>query len=580
MESRKQPPKYRILLVATVLLAAFVLLIVQLIRWQVLDRDRVLPPQASAPTVSQRRGPQRGTILERSGQPLALDTYRWEIWVQPSLVRPDQAPALTSQLVQALGPDLTMAPSELLQLLASGDTTTHTLARRAPELAGEAIRAWPSGERRAIGMRPYPTRFYPQRSLAAHILGFVNDEPNAYYGVEEHYDDYLKQLGSPFHKTDPNVQVLYNQLPAEWQEYLPSDTGQDLVLTIDRRAQFMVEHVLAKALGQYQAEGGSIIVMDPRTGAILAMASLPSYDPNRFGTTSTDTVLVNPAISKPYEPGSVFKVITMAAGIDAGLITPDTVISDTVAFEYFGQPIQNWDRQGMGPITIRQVLIGSRNVPTAKVAVGLGESMFYQYVRRFGFGQLTEVDLANESAGTVKVPGDPLWSPIDLATNSFGQALAATPLQVAVATSVIANGGVLVRPHILEAMVYRGQVIRPETTVVRRVIRPETAQAVRDMMVDVVAQGSSNARVSGYAIGGKSGTAQVAIEGGYSATETVHSFVGFAPADDPQVLVLVKLDKPKANPWAESTAAPTFAEVMRQMMVILNVGPEQVAGEP
>jgi cell division protein FtsI/penicillin-binding protein 2 len=563
-----------------VLLVGFLLLIAQLVRWQVLDRDRVLPPQASAAAEPKKRGPQRGTVVERHGQPLALDTYRWEIWAQPSLVDPEQAPELTSKLVQTLGPELSMAPSELLQLLSSGDARTYTLARRAPELAGEAIRAWTGGERRGIGMRPYPIRFYPQRALAAHILGFVNDEPNAYYGIEEHYDDYLRQLGTPFQKTDPSVQALYRQLPVEWQEYLPSDTGQDMVLTIDLRAQFMVERALAKALGKYQAEAGTIIVLDPHTGAILAMASLPSYDPNRFGTTSTDKVLVDPAISKQYEPGSVFKVVTMAAGIDAGLITPDTVITDTVAFEYFGQAIQNWDRQSKGPITVREVLIGSRNVPTAKVAVALGDSLFYQYVRRFGFGQLTEVDLANEAPGTVKVPGDPFWSPFDLATNSFGQALAATPLQVAVATSVIANGGVLVRPHILEAMVYRGQVIRPETTVVRRVIKPETAAAMRDIMVDVVAVGSANAKVSGYAVAGKSGTAQVAIEGGYSATETIHTFVGFAPADSPQVVVLVKLDKPKSHPWAESTAAPTFAEVIRQMMILLNVAPEQVAGQP
>jgi cell division protein FtsI/penicillin-binding protein 2 len=546
----------------------------------VLDRERVLPPQASAAGVPQARGPQRGTILEATGQPLALDIYRWEIWVQPSLVRPDQAPELTSRLVQTLGPDLGMAPSELLQLLNSGDTGTHTLARRAPELVGETIRSWPSSDRRGIGLRPYPIRFYPQRSLGAHVMGFVNNEPNAYYGVEEHYDDYLKQLGTTFQKTDPSVQALYGQLPVSWQEYLPSDTGQDLVLTVDRRAQYMVERVLATALGKYQAEAGTIIVLEPHTGAILAMASLPTYDPNRFGTTSTDTVLVDPAISKQYEPGSVFKVITMAAGVDAGLITPDTVITDTVAFEYYGQPIQNWDRQSRGPITIRETLIGSRNVPTAKVAVALGDSLFYQYVRRFGFGQLTEVDLANEAAGTLKVPGDPLWSPFDLATNAFGQALAVTPLQVAVATAVIANGGVLVRPHVLEAMVYRGQVIKPETTVVRRVIKPETAATVRDMMVAVVAEGSANARVSGYVVAGKSGTAQVAIEGGYSATETIHSFVGFAPAEDPQVVVLVKLDKPKTNPWAESTAAPTFAEVIRQMMALLDVPPEQVAGQP
>jgi cell division protein FtsI/penicillin-binding protein 2 len=424
-----------------------------------------------------------------------------------------------------------------------------------------------------------PMRYYPQRSLAAHVIGFVNDEPNAYYGVEQQYSNYLLSANSSFQESAPLTQEAYESLPRIWQRYLPSDVGQDLVLTIDRRIQFMVEQILADAIGRYAAESGTVIIIKPNTGAILAMASLPAYDPNRYGT-SNDTVLIDPAISKQYEPGSVFKVITMAAGIDAGLITPDTIITDTKVLDYGDQEIQNWDKIGLGPITVTETLRRSRNVPTAQVAIKMGESLFYQYVRRFGFGQLTEVDLANESPGTVKVPGNPLWSQSDLATNSFGQGLAVTPLQVATAISVIANGGVLVRPHVAEAMVYQGQVLEPGSAVVRRVIKPDTASLMKDLMVDVVENGTKTAQIDGYTVAGKTGTAQIAIEGGYHLTQTIHSFVGFVPAEDPQFVALVKLDKPRAYAWAESTAAPTFAELASRILYLLNVPPKQVAAQP
>lgn len=582
MEINPQVSKRRIGLVVIALLLAFILLIAQLVRWQVIERKRMLPLHATSAVTddNKNRGPERGIILDKSGQLLAIDAYRWEIWVQPSQVEPAEVADLTSKLVAALGSELRMTPVELQQVLASGSTTSYTLARRAPQAVGETIRSWERADRKAIGLKAVPVRFYPQHALAAHVMGFVNDEPKAYYGVEERYDDYLKGLGTPFLKSDPWIQSTYSQLPEAWQQFLPSETGQDLVLTIDRRVQYRVERILANAIGKYRALSGTIIVMDPTTGAILAMASLPTYDPNRYGTTVDTKVLVDPAISQQYEPGSVFKVVTMASAIDAGLITPDTVITDTEKFEYSGEPVQNWDRKGLGPITIRETLIKSRNVPTAQVAVKMGESLFYQYVRRFGFDQLTEVDLANESPGNVKVPGDPLWSPFDLATNSFGQGLAVTPLQVVTAVSVIANGGLLVRPHVTEAMIYRGQVIKPGTTVVRRVIKPETAAAVRSMMVDVVENGTKTAQVAGYTIAGKTGTAQIATETGYHPTETIHSFVGFAPAENPKFVALVKLDKPRASPWAEYTAAPTFAELTRELMFLLGVPPNQVAIRP
>lgn len=579
MPTPNRSPRVRIGLVAIALLLAFIVLIVQLVRWQVFDRNRVLPAEAAAIGEVQKRGPGRGIILDRTGEPLAMDVYRWEVWIQTSLVSPENAGSLSNNLAQVLGPQLRMPVDKLQQAIASREQEIIILTKHASEAVAEAISNWESIDRRGVGLLAVPMRYYPQRSLAAHLLGFVNDEPNAYYGVEQQYNDYLRSVDMTFLKTNQHVKAAYSQLPEMWQHYLPSEVGQDLVLTIDRRVQYLTEQALANAIGRYRAESGTIIIMDPQSGRILAMASLPAYDPNRYGTTN-ETVLIDPAISKQYEPGSVFKVITMAAGIDAGLVTADTILTDTQTLEYGDQIIQNWDRTGLGPITIREALTKSRNVVTAQVAIKLGESLFYQYVRRFGFGLLTEVDLGNESPGTVKVPGDPLWSQSDLATNSFGQGLAVTPIQLVTAVSAIANGGTLVQPRVVQAMIYRGQIIEPERTAVRRVIKQETADAVRKIMTDVVNDGTRGARIEGYTVAGKTGTAQVAIEGGYHPTQTIHSFVGFVPAEDPQLVFLVKLDKPKAYAWAESTAVPTFAELARQVLYLLNIPPSPVASLP
>lgn len=569
----------RILTVAVAFLAAFLVLMVQLVRWQLVDRKGLIPAAAAAsidPLVSR----QRGTIVDRNGEPLAMDIYRWEIWVEPKLVSPGRAEALSLKLAEALGPLLTMSPAELREAIVSRQMPFVTLTKHAPPEVATAIAAWDESERYGVGMAAVPVRYYPQGPLTAHLIGFVNERPQAYYGVEEKYTDYLRPAnGSPFFQSAPGVQAAYNRLPWEWRRYLPSPVGQDLVLCVDRRVQYAAEQVLSDAIGRYRADSGTIVVIEPDTGCLLAMVSLPTYDPNRYST-SNPAVLADPAISRQYEPGSVIKVFTMAAGIDAGLITPDTVITDTNTLEYGDRTIQNWDRSGLGPITVREALIKSRNVPTAQVAIRLGESLFYQYLSRFGFGHLTEVDLANESPGTLKRPGDPLWSRSDLATNSFGQGMAATPLQVVAAVASIANGGQLLQPRVVRTMLYRGQVIERPRTVVRRTVKPETAAAVRAMMVDVVEQGTRSARVPGYTVAGKTGTAQIAIEGRYHPTETIHSFVGFLPAENPQLAILVKLDKPRTHAWAESTAAPTFAELARYLVYLLNIPPAPVANRP
>lgn len=580
MISRTSPPRTRVALIALALLLGFILLVTQLIRWQVLQRSDFVPSPGksaqAAPAAALSSGLDRGTITDANGVPLAFDTYRWEVWVEPQLVPKDEQQTLAASLVELLGPSLRLTPDELLQTLRAREPGIVMLTRQGSQEAGETIYGW---NRQDVSATPMPVRYYPQGSLAAHLLGFVNDEPKAYYGVEQYYDQYLRKLDPAFFRSYAETQAFYDQLPANWRETLPSAVAQDLVLTIDRRIQHITERALSEAIGKYQAESGTIIVMNPKTGAILAMASLPAYDPNRYGATNP-LLLADPAISKQYEPGSIFKIVTMAAGIDAGLITPDTVLTDTLTIEVGDQQIYNSNRRSFGPVTIRQALVLSLNIPTAQVALKLEEGLFYQYIRRFGFGQLTEVDLANEGPGSVKVPGDSLWSRSDLATNAFGQGLAVTPLQMATATCVIANGGMLVRPHVVDTMIFRGRIAHPDTSSVRRVIQPETAAAVADMMVSVVEDGTTTAQVPGYTVAGKTGTAQVAIQGGYHPTETIHSFVGFVPADNPAFVALVKLDVPKAYPWADGTAAPTFARLAADLLRVLRIPPEQIANRP
>ncbi len=587
MTSQTPSPRLRIVVVALALLVGLAMLVIQLARWQVVQRDEFEPATglfgqptgrvAAAALASQPvKSQDRGTITDSNGVPLAFDTHQWEIWIEPRLTPKGSEAELAAQLVDLLGPALRLTPDELLRSLQAREPGVVTLTRQGSQAAGETIAGW---QRLDIGAKALPMRIYPQGTLAAHLLGFVNGEPRAYYGVEERYDGYLRSMPAAFFNAYPENRDFYQQLPAGWRETLPSAVGQDLVLTIDRRLQYITERILGEAIGQYKAESGTIIVMNPRNGAIMAMASLPAYDPNQYGATNT-LVLADPAISKQYEPGSVFKIVTMAAGIDAGVITPDTILTDTLSIEVGDRLIYNSNMRTFGPVSIRKALILSLNIPTAQVALLLEEARFYQYIQRFGFGQLTEVDLANEGPGSVKVPGDSLWSRSDLATNAFGQGLAVTPLQMATATCVIANGGMLVRPHVVDSMVFRGRLAHPDTAPVRRVIQPDAAKAVADMMVSVVEDGSPNAKVTGYQVAGKTGTAQVAIQGGYHPTATIHSFVGFVPADDPAFVALVKLDVPKTYPWADGTAAPTFARLAAELLPVLRVPPEQVANRP
>jgi cell division protein FtsI/penicillin-binding protein 2 len=353
--------------------------------------------------------------------------------------------------------------------------------------------------------------------------------------------------------------------------------GRDLVLTIDRSVQWIAEEELANALDLYKAKAGTIIVMDPKSGEVLAMANAPTFDPNNFAK-SDASALTNSAVNAQYEPGSVFKIITAAAALDTGVVTPTQLLTDTGSIAVGQRVILNSDRAGYGQVNMTEALARSLNVITAQWALLLGEQQFYQYVERFGFGKVTEIDLAGEIYGLVKKPGTLDWSLSDLGTNSFGQGLAVTPIQMANATAAIANGGKLMRPYIVKERILNGEVQQTEPTVLGVAIRPETAAMLNEILVNVVKTGNPAAGVAGYQIAGKSGTAQIPTELGYTEDDTIVTFTGYAPADDPRFVILVKLERPDPaiSRWAGYTAAPTFAQVARRLFQYYNIPPDEI----
>jgi len=414
-------------------------------------------------------------------------------------------------------------------------------------------------------------RYYPEGSLAAHILGFVNFEGQGNYGLEGFYNDELKGfIGNLLAEKDTKGRFI--SIEGE----TAAQNGTDLVLTIDHNIQYMVEEKLKEGIKQYGAEGGTIIVQNPKTGAILAMASQPSFDPNQFNQVPQEqqNVFSNPAIASSWEPGSVFKPIVMAAALDTGTVEPDTqgVFSNMTTVQ--GYEIHTAQDKAFGRETMTQVLENSDNVAMVWVSEKLGKDNLYKYVRDFGFGDASGIDLQGEAKGEVSDLKQ--WRDINRATISFGQGIAVTPVQLISAISTIANGGKLMKPYIVDKMVrYDGKEIITEPKQVRQVIKEETAQKLTAMLVSVVAKGhGKKAGVEGYKIAGKTGTAQIPnSSGGYEEKAHIGSFAGFFPADNPQISILVKFIKPKNVEWAESSAAPVFGQLADWLISYYQIPP-------
>jgi len=446
------------------------------------------------------------------------------------------------------------------------------------EISKDALNKIKEAEITGISTDEVWARFYPQEELASHVIGFLNSEGEGQYGIEGYYDKILRGKDS-FQKELRSAFGYLNFWDNLNEPISKKDLskGASLFLTLDYNIQYFSEKLLKKAKEKFDIDSGQIIVTDPSTGKILAMAIFPSFNSNRYGEEKELEIFLNPVLQKLFEPGSIFKPITFAQGLEENLITPETTYIDKGFVELGGPPIYNFQRRVWGEQSMTDVLEESINTGAVFVQQEIGKEKFLGYLEKFGFFEKTGIDLQGEIFSENK----PLIRgyPRDLATASFGQGIQVTPVQLVRAFGAIANGGNLMRPFIVEKIVKaNGEVIETTPEVQRKVISQTTAAKLTSMLISVVENGSGRrAQIPGYYITGKTGTAQVPSKNGkgYSETETIQSFIGFFPALNPQVLIFIKLDNPKGVETAGYSAAPLFRELAKYIIGLWQIPPTQ-----
>ncbi len=560
-----RPSSLRPFLLLSVLMLAAAGLAARLAFWQVMEHGKLSALQASEQISLSVQEGLRGQIFDDRGNTLATDVNQYRVLAAPWQVKD---PRRTSTL---LAPVVHEPADNLDRLLTTNkDRIPIELSPPVSVNQGQRIRnlALPG-----IMLDPRASRVYPRGTEAAQLLGFTNDENQGQAGLEQYYDHLLSGtagLRSVLRDTAGNDVRIGTQSP------IPSHNGADLHLSLDNTVQGLVEDELSKAVKKHGAIGGSIIVMDPRTGYILGMASTPTFNPNHVGTaTDPHAVYVNPITQDTYEPGSTMKILTMAAGLDSGVITPETSFYDNGTFTIDGTTIHNWNLSGFGQENMTQVLQHSANVGASFVAGRLGTDRFYTYLHRFRFGQRTGIDLPGESAGDVPLPGNKNWSIVNLYTNSFGQGLAMTPLQLTSAVQAVANGGVMMRPQIVRRIVYDGRIINRPPVAEGRVISARTSHTLTDMLLHSAIDGEAQlALVKGYNIAAKTGTANIpGPGGGYLPNTTIASTIGYAPAFHPRLLILVKIDRPRDTIWGSEAAAPVLHNLFQELFMYYHIPP-------
>ena len=503
----------------------------------------------------------RGVILDRQGRALALNLDVPSVYASPASVKDPSFVA--KRLSKVLG----VSRSKLEQRLRGKREFVWVKRKIDAEYAAQVEALSLPG----INMVQEKRRFYPKGTLLAHVLGFAGIDSQGLEGLEVGYERYLQgQAGKVLLQRDALGRVIF----PDNQEKSEGLSGHAIHLTIDEDIQYIAEQALASAVERTRARGGTIIVMDPRTGGILAWTLRPTFDPNHVKELNPERWR-NRAVTDPYEPGSTMKVILAAAALEEGQVQPDSLVyAGDGEIEINGSPIR--DHKKAGWLTFREVLQRSSNVAAAKIAIGLGEDRMYRYLRKFGFGEKTGIDLPGESVGILaKLPK---WGSRTLPTVAIGQEISVTPLQLVTATAAIANGGNLMKPFIVQRIYSaRGDnILEREPEIRRRLVRDQTARTLTDLLENVVTHGTGkSAAIPGYRVAGKTGTAQKFdfSLGTYSKTKEVGSFVGYAPADDPRFVMLVIIDEPKGPGWGAVVAAPVFREVGGHILRHLKIPP-------
>ncbi len=544
-----------------ILLMAFII-IARLFVLQVIDRKYYSALALNSHEIYKQLYPRRGSVFFQDTRdktkeyPAAVNRQYYLLYAVPRDIPPDQISSTTDFLAGILN----YTPEEKNILFAKLSKSADPYEPIAKKVSEEIKNQIQSVNLKGINTVGQEFRYYPEGNLAANILGFTGQNANGdlsgRYGIEGFWD---KNLAGKSGFLAGERGALGSLIPLADRTLKQAEDGVDLLLTIDRNLQYKACERLREGYEKYQAKSAALILMDPKTGAILSMCSLPDFDPNNYSNVSDVGVYNNTSIFTPYEPGSVFKPIIMSAALDLGLVNPFTTYTDTGERIINGHKIHNALNKTYGLATMTNVLESSINTGMIWVEEKIGQSLFKDYVEKFGFGKKTGIGLDTETAGDISSLSKS--AEIYFADGSFGQGLTATPLQLVTAYAALASGGLMPTPYIVDEVRHaNGQVEKtePQTEVV---ISPNTDKLITAMLISVIEHGHSQTeKLANYYTAGKTGTAQIASQGGYSADDTNHTFIGYFPATDPKLVLLVKYEAPQKN-WAESTAAPVFHDV-------------------
>ncbi|MBP9728237.1 MAG: penicillin-binding protein 2 [Candidatus Moranbacteria bacterium] len=552
---------------------AGLIVIARLFFLQVTSHDRWVALAENQHNISSELSADRGEVYIHDGEvdryPIAVNREYQMVYVVPRDVTEKDAVAV--ELSRILGMDA----GEIKDKLDRPDDPFEVVKKRLSEEEVSRIKELSFA---GVLLLPEKYRYYPAGELAAQVIGFASlgEKGGAGgYGIEASLDAQLRgQTGMISQEKDASGRWL----SLSDRSVTHAENGDSVTLTLDRVIQYETEKILKDSVERFEADRATAIVMDPKTGNILAMASSPQFDPNNYSKEEDYSIFLNGAVSSAYEPGSIMKPITMAIGIEEGKVAPTTEYTDTGAILEAGYTIRNAEDKVYGRSNMFTVLDESINTGVIYVEKLVGNAVFGEYLKRFGFGERTGITLPAELPGTLKNLQNPRGT-INFFTASFGQGITATPIQMITAYATLANGGRLLKPNIIDTVIHADGTEKKNAPVeVRRVVSEETSRLMGTMLRSVVVNGhGKRADVPGYLVGGKTGTAQVAKSGskGYEEGLSIGSFVGYAPLDDPQFVVLVKLDNPKKVEWAESSAAPTFGQIMKFLLEYAKIKPTE-----
>lgn len=565
----------------------FLIILSRLFYWQIVKGSDLQAEAEAQYRRSSTKTGSRGLILTADGNVLVTNKNVYRAFAQPQSLEQDPATLtklLTPLLLKEYEPykdasgeaeqKIVAAEFEknILEKLSKKDSKWVSLVTNVPESIKDEI---VSLHLHGVGFDPIEIRNYPEASMAAQLTGFVgkneDGEDTGYFGIEGGLDQELKgrQL-----KTTVLTDALGQQLTAEQRTQTSNLNGRDVTLTIRRDLQHLAETKLKEGMTKYGARAGEIIIMEPNTGKIMALATAPSYDQSAFYKYDP-SLYHNPSLGSLYEPGSTFKLLTVAAGLEEKLISPDTQCTSCSGPRVFGQyTIRTWNDEYSPGITMTDALAKSDNTAMIFIAEKLGVDRMKKYLELFGIGEPLHIDLQ----GDVATPVPQRWGPVELATISFGQGISVNSLQLVRAVATIANKGVMMRPQIVAGVSdpASGQFIKTDATTERTVISPETAHTLTKMMIESAQHGEAQWTVSrSHTVAGKTGTSQVAQAGGYDEDQTIASFIGFAPPEKPQFVMLVKLIGPTSSIWAAETAAPLWYATADDLFLALNIPPDR-----